>query len=72
MAVLAEEEIYCGVHYRDNTEYSMYRYANETCPNAHKISQHLVTLPLHMWLTDEDVQKIIDAVKGYFSKKCES
>jgi dTDP-4-amino-4,6-dideoxygalactose transaminase len=67
MAALAEKEIYCGVHYRDNTEYSMYRYANGTCPKAHEISQHLVTLPLHMWLTDEDVQKIIDSVKAFFA-----
>ena len=51
--------INCGVHYRDNTEYSMYKYANGTCPHAHEISQHLITMPLHMWLTDEDVQLII-------------
>lgn len=68
MAALAKKEIYCGVHYRDNTEYSMYLYANGTCPNAHEISQHLVTLPLHMWLTDGDVQNIIDIVREYFGK----
>lgn len=62
---LAKHEIYGGVHYRDNTEYSMYKYANGTCPYAHEVSQHLITLPLHMWLTDEDVQKIIDIVNGF-------
>lgn len=67
MAALAEKEIYCGVHYRDNTEYSMYKYALGTCPHANEISQHLVTLPLHMWLTDEDVDEIICAVKEYFN-----
>lgn len=61
---LAEHEIYGGVHYRDNTEYSMYLYANGTCPKAHEVSQKLITLPLHMWLTDEDVQKIIDVVNA--------
>lgn len=65
MAALAEKEIYCGVHYRDNTEYSMYLYAQGTCPKAHEISQHIVTLPLHMWLMDEDVEKIIETVKQY-------
>lgn len=59
---LAENEIYGGVHYRDNTEYSMYKYANGTCPYAHEVSQHLITMPLHMWLTDEEVKKIIDIV----------
>lgn len=68
MGALAEKDIYCGVHYRDNTEYSMYLYANETCPKAHEISQHLITLPLHMWLTDEDVQFIIASVKEFFGK----
>ena len=59
---LSKEGINCGVHYRDNTEYSMYRYANGTCPGAHKISQHLITMPLHMWLSDEEVSEIIDKV----------
>lgn len=59
---LAENDIYAGVHYRDNTEYSMYLYANGTCPYAHDVSQKILTLPLHMWLTDDDVKKIIDVV----------
>lgn len=62
MGDLQNREIYCGVHYRDNTEYSMYKYANGTCPKAHEITQHLITLPLHMWLTDEDVDKVIKGV----------
>jgi dTDP-4-amino-4,6-dideoxygalactose transaminase len=62
---LASHDIYGGVHYRDNTEYSMYLYANGTCPHAHKVSQHLITLPLHMWLTDEDVEQIISIVNNF-------
>ena len=62
---LAKNDIYGGVHYRDNTEYSMYRYAQGTCPHAHEISQHLITLPLHMWLTDEDVDKVIAVVSNF-------
>ena len=65
LAKLAEHDIYAGVHYRDNTEYSMYTYAKGTCPKAHELSEHIITLPLHMWLTDEDVEKVIDVVKGY-------
>lgn len=56
---LAKNEIYAGVHYRDNTEYSMYSYANGTCPHAHEVSQNIITLPNHMWLTNNDVKKII-------------
>lgn len=65
---LAARGINCGVHYRDNTEYSMYRYALGTCPKAHELSEHLITMPLHMWLTDEDVKAIIDNIKEYFEK----
>lgn len=65
LSALAEHNIYGGVHYRDNTEYSMYRYAQGTCPKAHEISQHLITLPLHMWLTDEDVDTICKVVLEY-------
>ena len=65
LAELAAHDIYGGVHYRDNTEYSMYRYAQGTCPHAHEVSQHLITLPLHMWLTDEEVDQIIEVVNNY-------
>lgn len=65
LAELARNDIYAGVHYRDNTEYSMYKYANGTCPKAHELSQHLITMPLHLWLTNEEVQKIIDIVQNF-------
>ena len=62
MADLQKQEIYCGVHYRDNIEYSMYQYAEGTCPKARYASDHILTLPLHMWLTDENVENIIAGV----------
>ena len=65
LGALAEHDIYGGVHYRDNTEYSMYTYAKGTCPKAHEMSEHLITLPLHMWLTDEEVQEIIKVVNDF-------
>ena len=65
MSELAKNDIYGGVHYRDNTEFSMYTYAQGTCPHAHEISQHIITMPLHMYLTDEDVEKIIGVVNAF-------
>lgn len=62
---LSEKGINCGVHYRDNTEYSVFAYGNGTCPNAHEVSQHLITMPLHMWLTDEEVKQIINGVNEF-------
>ena len=63
LAALAKEDIYCGVHYRDNTEFSMYAYAQGTCPKAHEISQHIMTLPLHLYLNENDVRKICSIIK---------
>ena len=62
---LAKHDIYGGVHYRDNIEYSMYRYAEGTCPKAREYSEHLITLPLHMWLTDDEVKSIIEIVNSF-------
>lgn len=54
--------IYPGVHYRDNTEFSMYRYANGTCPRAAELSQRVMSLPLHMRMTKKDVDLISEQV----------
>ena len=62
---LAKHDIYGGVHYRDNTEFSMYRYAQGTCPVAHEVTQHIITMPLHMYLTDKDVARIADIVNSF-------
>lgn len=62
---LASVGINCGVHYRDNTEYKVFAFGQGTCPKAHEVSQHLITMPLHMWLTDEDVKMIIDNVNNF-------
>lgn len=62
---LAKHDIYGGVHYRDNTEYSMYKHAQGTCPKAHEISQHLITLPLHLYLDENDIETICRVVNNY-------
>ncbi len=55
--------IYPGVHYVDNTHYRMYRHGFGTCPEAHRLSDELLTLPIHLGLTDEDVERVIDSLK---------
>ena len=62
---LSQNGINCGVHYRDNTEYSVFAYGEGQAPKAREISQHLITMPLHMWLTDEDVSTIIGSVNEF-------
>ncbi len=65
LAKLAENDIYGGVHYRDNIEYSMYTYARGTCPRAHELSEHIISLPMHMYLEDEDIDRIIKIVNDF-------
>ena len=65
LSELAANDIYAGVHYRDNTEFSMYTYAQGTYPKAHEITNHIITMPLHMYLTDEDVERIAAIVNNF-------
>ena len=63
MEYLNANDIFPGVHYKDNTQYEMYSYGQGTCPNANKLSEEVISLPLHMFLTNEDIQKVIEIVK---------
>lgn len=56
---LKAQGITCGVHYQANTDYWMYRYAKGTCPNAEKASQELLSLPLHLKLSFQDMARVI-------------
>lgn len=62
MDLLNSNGVYPGVHYRDNTHYKMYKFGYGTCPNSLKLSEKLITLPLHINLSDEDVDYIIEKV----------
>lgn len=68
MEFLNNNEIYPGVHYIDNTQYRMYAYAKGTCPNATYASEHVLSLPIHMRLKYEDVQKIINVIGEFLVK----
>lgn len=61
---LQKSDIYPGVHYRDNTEYEVYSYDHGNCPHAHDISQHIITLPLHLEMTIEDVELISSIINN--------
>ena len=66
MEYLNTQGVYPGVHYRDNTHYKMYNYGFGTCPKSHKVSEELISLPLHMRLTNEDVKYVAEMViQGY-------
>jgi dTDP-4-amino-4,6-dideoxygalactose transaminase len=59
-----ENEIFPGVHYVDNTEYPMYAHGKGTCPNAHAASDEVITLPIHLKLTDEECRKVVEVLSA--------
>lgn len=65
MMYLNSNEVYPGVHYVTNTEYRMYEYAKGTCPNADFVSDHIISLPMHMGVTYDDVNYITGLVIKY-------
>jgi dTDP-4-amino-4,6-dideoxygalactose transaminase len=63
MLALNQAQIYPGVHYRDNTYYEMYAYAHGTCPRAHAASERVISLPMHMQLSYQDVMRVAQTLK---------
>lgn len=55
--------VYPGVHYKDNTEYDLYSYGRGTCPNSHFISKQIISLPMHLFLTDSDINYVATKIK---------
>ncbi|MDR3126315.1 MAG: DegT/DnrJ/EryC1/StrS family aminotransferase [Rickettsiales bacterium] len=65
LMALNDVDIYPGVHYLDNTNYKMYSYAAGTCPNSHKASGRIMSLPMHINLSKADVDYIVENVRKY-------
>lgn len=58
MLALNRAAIYPGVHYRVNTEYPMYAEQHGSCPKAEEASDSVISLPLHLGLTRQDVSHV--------------
>jgi UDP-4-amino-4,6-dideoxy-N-acetyl-beta-L-altrosamine transaminase len=71
---LMAENIGCNVHYIPVYYFPYYQksgYEKGLCPNAEQLYERLITIPLYYHMTDEDVKKVILAVKkvlAYFRK----
>ena len=62
---LNENNIFPGVHYVDNTEYRMYKYAQGLCPRASWYSNHVLSLPLHLRLKTKDVDRVCEVIHTF-------
>lgn len=54
---MQSEQVFPGVHYRDNTLYRMYADA-APCPRARLASEQLLSLPMHLRLSAGDIERI--------------
>ena len=52
--------IFPGVHYRDNTEFTMYSDNQKACPNARSFSNEVISLPLHLRVTHADTKRVVE------------
>jgi perosamine synthetase len=61
---LKEKGIETGVHYKPNHLYDMYQpYVRSPLIETEEAYGHIVSLPLHLGLSDEDVNFVIESVK---------
>lgn len=58
IARLTEAGYGCGVHYRANTEYPMYKWSRGATPIADAMSRHILSLPLHLGVTEAAIAEI--------------
>lgn len=71
---LAAENVCCNVHYIPTYYFPYYEklgYKKGICPNAEKLYEEIISLPLYFAMTDEDVESVIEAVSKiatYYSK----
>ena len=68
MAHLIDNGIDCGIHYPINTLYSMYSEQYGTCPRAEWYSEHILTLPLHTLLSDNEINFVIQTINDFFNR----
>lgn len=71
---LAAENVCCNVHYIPTYYFPYYEklgYRKGICPNAEKLYEEIISLPLYFAMTDEDVESVIEAVSKiarYYAK----
>lgn len=63
---LAAENVCCNVHYIPTYYFPYYEklgYHKGLCPNAEKLYEEIISLPLYYAMSDDDVESVIEAVR---------
>ena len=67
MNFLYEKSIYCGVHYLNNQDYKIFRGFKNEVKMTKYYSDKLLSLPLHLNLNTEDIERIINSICSFYS-----
>lgn len=65
MTYLNENQVFPGVHYRDNSEYPMYSGEAASCPTARAASDRIISLPLHLQLNEADLAQVTGTIRDF-------
>ena len=66
IAFLDSCNIGTGVHYRANSRYPVY--AHLAAPHAEVLDQQIISLPMHLRLSDEDIARVVAQVRNFMIK----
>jgi len=65
-----KDALKASVHYEkplsDNSMYDSYKHKKDNCVNSKLVSDTILSLPIHAWLTDDEISTIISTVKNNF------
>lgn len=66
IAYLDSCHIGTGVHYRANSRYPMY--AHLAAPHAEVVDQQIISLPMHLRLSDDDIARVVAQIRNFMIK----
>lgn len=62
---LMERNIETGIHYKPN--HLLTKYAATNCPNADFLGESLLSLPIHVGLTEDDIVKVCKSIGEFYA-----
>jgi dTDP-4-amino-4,6-dideoxygalactose transaminase len=65
---LSDNGINCGVHYISNTKYELYRDAESNSAISENLDTRIISLPLHLRITDAEVIYISEKIREFCKK----
>ena len=65
-----KDALKASVHYEkplsENGMYNTHQYRKDNCVNSKLVADTILSLPIHAWLTDDEIATIINTVKNNF------